>query len=234
MGDTFEEWLFWHTPAKQHFRSSRAGVAEIAISPSGPPLFDVAVWQSQLEHPDIVVRAGTMILGIECKSLEASSQFLTSGTGIPTRTTIDFNSTVPCGLENYKGKFKGYAALRGQPIRTFYALALYGEVDGENRVVTFLLVDGNYINRDYELHQTHLNISRPGFGSYGDGQIRERKMYIFPNPLTDDDLKGTVTLIVEESEIEKRVPELNFVGTKTKYTPEPERKAYPFYIYRAR
>jgi len=33
MGDAFEEWLFWHTPAGEHYRSSRQGVARMVVQP---------------------------------------------------------------------------------------------------------------------------------------------------------------------------------------------------------
>jgi hypothetical protein len=229
MGDSFEEWLFWHTPSHKHFRSARQGVAELDV-PSPKPIFDLALWQSLLEHSDLVIEEGSVRLGVECKSLEASPNFISTGNGVPCRTTIDFNSTVPCGQENFKGKFQPYRELRGKPLRTFYALALYGEVGGENKVLSFILADGNYLNRDYKLHQEHKNISRPGFGSYGDGQIRERKMYIFPNPLTDDDLKGTISLVSENSKLIQDFPDLVPVMTKIKRSSSGTK--YPFYVYR--
>jgi hypothetical protein len=98
-------------------------------------------------------------------------------------------------------------------------MGLYGEVEGENRVLSLLLVDGNYINRDYRLHEEHRNISRGGFGSYGDGRIRDRKMYIFPNPLNDEDLVGSVSLIVEEKNLTDSFPQLDLKITKVKRTP---------------
>ena len=171
-------------------------------------------------------------MGIECKSLEASHQFVETGGRVPCRTTIDFNSTVPCGQENYKGKFERYTPLRGQPIPIFYALGLYGKIEEENRVLSVLLVNGNYINRDYSLHQAHQNISRGGFGSYGDGRIRERKMYIFPNPMTDPDLVGTVSLVLEGDDLTPVYPELGYLMTKVRRTPEGEE--YPFHVYRLR
>lgn len=171
-------------------------------------------------------------LGVECKSLAASAGFIETGSGMPCRTTIDFNSTVPCGQENYKGKFQRYATLKGRPIRTFYALGLYGEVEDESHVISFLLVDGNYINRDFKLHQEHRNISRGGFGSYGDGRIRERKMYIFPNPLTDEVLVGSVSLIAEAEDLTTGFPQLSRVMTKVRQTPAGAE--YPFHVYRLR
>ncbi len=230
MGDSFEEWLFWQTPAARHYRSARAGVARMDV-PTIKPLFDAALWQSLLEHPDLVVEQSGTFLGVECKSLQASAQFVQSGEGTPCRTTIDFNSTVPCGREKFKGKFEAYAHLKAHPIVTFYALGLYGNIDGEDRVLSFLMVDGNYINRDFELHTTHRNVSRGGFGSYGDGKIRERKMYIFPNPLTDEDLRGSVSLVVEQDcgDLFKVYPQLKRVMNRVKTTPAGER--YSFCVY---
>lgn len=58
-----------------------------------------------------------------------------------------------------------------------------------------MFVDGNYINNDYELHKSHKNTRETGFGSYGDGMIRNRKMYVFPHPLTDPDIRGKTVII---------------------------------------
>jgi hypothetical protein len=228
MGDSFEEWLFWRTPAAKRYRSARQGVARVEV-PSDQRCFDLILWQSLLEHPDLVLEREEAQLGVECKSLAASAGFIETGSGVPCRTTIDFNSTVPCGQEHYKGKFRHYAALKGQPLRTFYALALYGEIEDESHVLSFLLVDGNYINRDYGLHQEHRNISRGGFGSYGDGRIRERKMYIFPNPLTDEDLVSSMSLIAEAGDLVADFPQLSCVMTKVRRTPVG--MEYLFYVY---
>jgi len=229
MGDSFEEWLFWRIPAAERYRSARQGVARIEI-PTSERRFDVALWQSLLEHPDLVVERDGVCLGIECKPLAASARFIELGSGVPCRTTIDFNSTVPCGQENYKGKFERYSSLKSRPTRTFYALGLYGEVEDENRVLSLLLVDGHYINRDYRLHQEHRNVSRGGFGSYGDGRVRERKMYIFPNPLTDSDLIGSICLVTEMEDLKADYPQLTYVMTKVRHTPAGEK--YPFHVYR--
>lgn len=105
MGDSFEEWLFWHTPAAERYRSARQGVARVEV-PSEQRRFDLILWQSLLEHPDMVLEREGIQLGVECKSLAASARFIETGSGVPCRTTIDFNSTVPCGQEHYKGKFQ--------------------------------------------------------------------------------------------------------------------------------
>jgi len=228
LGESFEEWFFWQTPAAEHYRSTRHGVARVEV-PTALAQFDLILWQSLLEHPDFVLEHQGIRLGIECKSLAASSRFVDTGDGPPCRTTIDFNSTVPCGQENYKGKYKPYASLRGQPITVFYALGLYGKIEDENRLVAFLLVDGNYINRDYALHRQHRNLSRGGFGSYGDGRVRERKMYIFPNPLTDQDLLGKIALVTEEPDLASTFPRLTLVTVKHRRTPAGDE--FPFFVY---
>jgi hypothetical protein len=229
LGDNFEEWFFWQVLAAERYRFARQGVARVEV-PTELPHFDLALWQSLLEHPDFVLEHKGFHLGVECKSLAASPRFVESGAGVPCRTTLDFNSTVPCGQESYRGKFERYAALRGQPITTFYALGLYGQVEDEDCMLSFLLVDGNYINRDYTLHRQHRNTSQGGFGSYGDGRIRERKMYIFPNPLTDQDLVGSVALVMEQADLVKAFPELVQVATRVRRTPTGEE--FPFFVYR--
>ncbi|MGD9101640.1 MAG: hypothetical protein PVF45_14260 [Anaerolineae bacterium] len=231
LGDSFEEWFFWQVPATESYRSARQGVARVQV-PVASPRFDLVLWQSLLEYPDFVLEHKGACLGIECKSLRASRRFVETRQGTPCRTTIDFNSTVPCGQESYKGKFKRYASLKGQPITSFYALGLYGKVEDEDRILSFLLVDGNYINRDFTLHQTHRNTSRGGFGSYGDGRIRERKMYIFPNPLTDQDLVGGTALVMEQADLATAFPQLMQTSTKVRRTPAGEE--YPFFVYRLR
>jgi len=53
------------------------------------------------------------------------------------------------------------------------------------------------INADHELADEHLNVAVHGFGSFADGFIRNRKMYVFPHPITiDDDGLGRNRLIV--------------------------------------
>lgn len=43
MGDSFEEWLFWHTPAAERYRSARQGVARVEV-PSDQQRFDLILW----------------------------------------------------------------------------------------------------------------------------------------------------------------------------------------------
>jgi len=54
-------------------------------------------------------------------------------------------------------------------------------------------------------------------------------MYIFPNPLTDEDLVGSVSLIVEAENLPAEFPQLSYVMTKIKR--RPTGLEYPFYVY---
>lgn len=92
MGDSFEERLFWHTPATERYRSACQGVTRVEVLSDGTR-FDRILWQSLLEHHDLVVERQAVRLGVECKSLQASPQFVETGSGAPCCTTIDFNST---------------------------------------------------------------------------------------------------------------------------------------------
>ena len=56
---------------------------------------------------------------------------------------------------------------------------------------------GDLINADHVLADEHLNVAVHDFGSFGDGFIRNRKMYVFPHPITiDKDGLGRNRLIV--------------------------------------
>ncbi len=53
------------------------------------------------------------------------------------------------------------------------------------------------INADHALAESHANEAIHGFGSYGDGFIRNRKMYVFPHLFSiDSDAIGRCRLVV--------------------------------------
>lgn len=133
--------------------------------------------QGRNSHPDYILSAGEQAEGLEVKSLENQRRGNRDPSVVPCRTDVDFNSCVPCGLIKFKDK----------KLRCYYAFVLY-ESDPDSPLnvdgITIALVDGNFLNRDFDLAVGHRNISKGGFGSYGDAYIRTRKMYRFPNPLT--------------------------------------------------
>ena len=186
----FEFFIQKAIPAKKYFYSSPKSVEELEGGDEKAK-FDYVLRTSQNEHPDIIIVWGNKVLGIECKSLATTTVKFQNLRILPCRKDLDYNSSVPCGYHYCKTKMRG---LNKTKIRTFYAFVLYDR-DDNDKALSLMLVDGNYINNDYELHLGHKNTKETGFGSYGDGLIRHRKMYIFPHPLTDTGFRGKTILI---------------------------------------
>jgi len=107
-------------------------------------------------HPDLIING----VGIELKSLRANSQ-------------IQFNSTIPCGGFRHKD-------ISGE---CYYAVARYTTERNNGYLQDFTICDGDFFNHDRENAFSHLNEQVTGFGDYGDGVCRHRKMYSFPSPL---------------------------------------------------
>lgn len=115
-------------------------------------------------YPDFWATRGALREGYEIKSLAFAR-------GKPARKDIDFNSTIPTGLKE------------GSPI--FLAFFLYtGSGESPRDVHSHVLAHADFINADHELAERHANRAIRGFGSYGDGFIRDRKMYVMPHPLS--------------------------------------------------
>lgn len=115
-------------------------------------------WVGDEHHPPVE--------GYEVKSLAFAR-------GKPARKDFDSNSTIPSG--------------RRQDRDVFLAFFLYEGTAGSLRTVQSLAVaHTDLINDDHEIAAAHVNESIHGFGSYGDGFIRNRKMYVFPHPFTID------------------------------------------------
>ena len=107
-------------------------------------------------HPDLIVNG----VGIELKSLKTNSQ-------------IQFNSTIPCGGFRH-GQVSG---------ECYYAVARYTADREYGYLKDFTICDGDFFNHDREKAFSHQNEQETGFGDYGDGVVRHRKMYSFPSPL---------------------------------------------------
>lgn len=104
--------------------------------------------------------------GYEIKALSFSGEK-------PARRDYDSNSTVPSGTKDGK--------------EVFLVFFLYtGSGRNPRKVHTLSIAHGSLINADHEVAAAHMNESIRPFGSYGDGFIRNRKMYVFPHPLTID------------------------------------------------
>jgi hypothetical protein len=121
--------------------------------------------QGRNSYPDYWVD-GAVTEGFEVKSLSFSR-------GRPARKDIDFNSTIPSGRKEGRDVFLVFALYTGSGAnpRTAHSLSV---------------AHGDLLNADHALADEHLNVAIRNFGSYGDGYIRNRKMYVFNHPLTID------------------------------------------------
>lgn len=97
---------------------------------------------------------------------------------------INFNSTPPCGkvVVDVNGEEKII------PCYYFFVQLTPLEEDEEDNMFeigTMMLVDGDFINSDFDLYleATGVREKRIDLGSYGDGMDRQRPMFVFPNPL---------------------------------------------------
>ncbi|ESQ15333.1 MAG: hypothetical protein N838_29685 [Thiohalocapsa sp. PB-PSB1] len=69
----------------------------------------------------------------------------------------------------------------------FLVFFLYTGSGADPRLVHSLCIaHADLINIDHETAAAHVNEGIDGFGSYGDGFLRDRKMYRFPHPYTID------------------------------------------------
>jgi hypothetical protein len=133
--------------------------------------------QGRNSYPDFWVSTGALREGYEIKSLAfipASVRQAALGlAGKPARKDIDFNSTIPSG--------------RKEGCDVFLTFFLYtGSGANPRPVYTLSVAHADLINSDHAIADSHVNIAIKHFGSYGDGFIRNRKMYVFPHPVQID------------------------------------------------
>jgi len=124
--------------------------------------------QGRNSYPDFWVEGNGITEGYEIKALAHLDN------GKPARADIDFNSTIPCGIKEGKN--------------VFLVFFLYKGTGSQLRTITSVaMVHGNLINCDEQLPRFHRNESIPEFGPYAQGFIRNRKMYRFPHPFSEDE-----------------------------------------------
>ena len=124
--------------------------------------------QGRNSYPDFWVgdQAKPPVEGYEIKSLAFAK-------GKPARRDYDSNSTIPSGRKD------------GRDI--FLVFFLYTGSGANLRPVHSLsIAHTDLINADHDAAAAHVNEGIDGFGSYGDGFIRDRKMYRFQQPYTID------------------------------------------------
>lgn len=151
-------------------------------------------------HPDLIVSG----VGFELKSLKTNSQ-------------IQFNSTIPCGGFQH-GNISG---------ECYYAVARYRTDRNYGYLEDFTICDGDFFNHDRSKAFSHQNEQVTGFGDYGDGVCRHRKMYSFPSPLrTVEGISliskfANATSFNENLVLDERVIRTDTLGNE-----------YVFYVYR--
>jgi hypothetical protein len=128
----------------------------------------------KLTTPDIILRDKQtgVIVGIEIKKL------IQKKSGADSRgLTIDYNSSLPCGTALIK---MGSATV---DIPCYYLFCLLSP--DSTSIVTFILIHGDFINYDFNLHKKAKisNYTEYAHGPYGEGSVRHRAMYTYPNPL---------------------------------------------------
>ena len=128
----------------------------------------------KLTTPDIVLRhrSSNSFLGLEVKKLIQRA----NGRD-PRGLTMDYNSCLPCGKALVK------IGRDTVEIPCFYLFALLS--NDSSSMVTSILMDGDFLNYDFDLHKDakYANQSEYGHGPYGEGSVRHRRMYTYPNPL---------------------------------------------------
>lgn len=140
------------------------------VLPNNYEIFHVG----KLTTPDIIIRERrtNTIVGLEIKKLIQKH----NGKD-PRGLTIDYNSCLPCGHTLVKvGKDTVI-------VPCYYLFALLNP--NSTSIVTLIIMNGDFLNYDFELHKEakYSNYTEYNHGPYGEGSVRHRKMYTYPNPL---------------------------------------------------
>lgn len=155
-----------------------------------------------LTTPDLVVRdkKSGLIIGIEVKKLIQKS----NGKD-PRGMTIDYNSCLPCGKTFVK------VGTETRIIPCFYLFALLNPTS--TKIVSLIIVDGDFLNYDFELYKEakYANTSEYNHGPYGEGSVRHRRMYTYPNPLNSKlpEFYLRMVLVLKKQDIEQLEEPLN-------------------------
>ncbi len=172
------------------------------IKNSLPRYFDV-IHSGPLTTPDLVIRDRRtgLIVGLEIKKL-----IQTDKGKDPRGLTMDYNSCLPCGRTLVKVGSDTHI------VPCYYLFALLDP--NSTKILTMIILDGDFINYDFELHKEAMysNYTEYNHGSYGEGSVRHRKMYTYPNPLNSklEIFKFHHLLIVKKQALSGK-PEAEFV-----------------------
>lgn len=121
---------------------------------------------------------------------------------------MDYNSSLPCGKAMVKVENETII------IPCYYLFALLATQS--DNIVTLIILDGDFLNYDLELYKEskYSNYTEYNHGPYGEGSVRHRKMYTYPNPLNSHLACFNLhkLLIVKKNLIEKRIERTKPVG----------------------
>lgn len=123
---------------------------------------------------------------------------------------MDYNSSLPCGSTMVK---------IGDDTVIVPCYYLFALLNTENtHIVSLIIMDGDFINYDFELHKEskYANYTEYRHGPYGEGSVRHRRMYTYPNPLNYKikefyhrfifiGKKADVATLVEKERISKQI-----------------------------
>lgn len=113
--------------------------------------------------------------------------------------TIDYNSCLPCGKAFVK------VGEETRIVPCFYLFALLNP--GSTKIVSMIILDGDFLNYDFELYKEakYANSSEYNHGPYGEGSVRHRRMYTYPNPLNSSisEFYMRMILILKKQDFEK-------------------------------
>ena len=151
----------------------------------------------KLQTPDLIIRHKNSgeIVCIEVKKLTENKHGKD-----PRGWTIDYNSSLPCGTTIIK------VGDDSEIVPLFYLFALLNP--SNTAITTLILLDGDFLNYDFKLHKEAKtsNYMEYGHGPFGEGSVRHRKMYVYPNPLNDHinirlpDYRGAMRLSIIDVE----------------------------------
>jgi hypothetical protein len=147
-----------------------------------------------------------------CEGFEVKS--LAFANGRAARSDYDCNSSIPSGRKQERDVFLAFFLYTGSGI-------------SPRPVHSLSIAHADVINSDHMVADSHMNPAAHQFGSYGDGFIRNRKMYVFPHPFSLDPAgMGKCRLIAPSTWQLSQSPKLRQVGTLTRTANATEIDSY--------
>ncbi|MCU0450607.1 MAG: hypothetical protein MUC97_12330 [Bernardetiaceae bacterium] len=84
-------------------------------------------------------------------------------------------------------------------------------------IVTLIFLDGDFLNYDFDLHKEskYANFTEYNHGPYGEGSVRHRRMYTYPNPLNSKIGQFHMRQVVIAKKLNfERLKDINHIDTQ--------------------